>query len=131
MKSLTMNSIRLAVFAAVAAIPGMCCTYSASVPAIPASGGYVYVSVTTQPGCSWMVSEGSAFLSYYSARTGVGSGTAILYAQPDRGPARSALVRILQSVQGGCDYIGGRTSLAGCSEGGFTRVVASATAYQY
>ena len=131
MKSSTMNWIRLAAFAALAAIPGLSCTYSASVPAIPSGGGYVYVSVNTQPGCSWMVSESSSFLSYYSARSGVGPGTAILYAQPDRGPARTTLVRILQSVQRGCDVIPGRSSIAGCSEAGFTRVVATAPAYQY
>jgi hypothetical protein len=126
-----MNWIRVAAVAALAAIPGMSCTYTASIAPIPASGGLVYVSVNTQAGCTWMVSESSAFLSYYSARSGVGPGTTILYAQPDRGAARSTLVRILQSVQGGCDYIPGRTSIAGCSEGSFTKVVASATAYQY
>ncbi len=37
-----MNWIRRAALAALAAIPGLCCTYSVSVPPIPAAGGVVY-----------------------------------------------------------------------------------------
>ena len=128
-KQTLMNSIRIAALAALAAIPGLSCTYSVSVPAIPASGGYVYVSVNTQPGCAWMV-DTSGFLSYYS-RSGVSAGTAILYAQPDRGAARSVAVRVLQSVQEGCtDSLGGRNS-SGCNPAYFTRTAATTTAVQY
>ena len=130
-KQSLMNCIRTAALAALAAIPGISCTYSVSVPAIPASGGYVYVSVNTQSGCQWMIDAVSGFLSYYSARTGIGPGTAIVYAQPDRGAARSAVVRVLQSVQSGCDQVIGGRSGGGCVPAYFSKVVASATAVQY
>jgi hypothetical protein len=94
-----MNCLRTAALAAFAAIPGLSCTYSVSVPAIPASGGLVYVSVDTQRGCGWTVETGG-FLSYYSARSGAGPGTAILLAQPDRGATRSTRVSVLYSGNG-------------------------------
>ena len=75
-KQLLMNCIRTAVLAAVAAIPGLSCTYSVSVPAIPASGGVVFVSVNTQPGCKWQVTRTGLFLNYYSGWAGTGPGTA-------------------------------------------------------
>jgi hypothetical protein len=80
--------------AALAAIPGLSCTYSVSVPAIPANGGYVYVTVNTQAGCAWELSRSGSFLGYYSGRTGTGPGTVILYAEPDPGAARSATVGV-------------------------------------
>jgi hypothetical protein len=124
-----MNLLRTAALAALAAIPGLSCTYSVSVPAIPASGGYVYATVSTQAGCAWMV-DTSGFLSYYS-RSGVGTGAAIFYAQPDRGAARSVSVRVLESVQQGCQVsLGGRSS-TGCNPAYFTKVVAITTAVQY
>ena len=88
------NCIRTAALAALAAIPGLSCSFSVSVPAIPASGGYVYVSVNTQPGCAWELSRTGSFLSYYSGRIGSGPGTVILYAQPDYGNARTATVGV-------------------------------------
>ena len=130
-KQSLMNCIRTCALMALAAIPGLSCTYSVSVPAIPATGGYVYVSVNTQAGCQWMVSQSSGFLGYYGSRTGVGPGAAYFYAQPDRGAARSAVVHLLQSVQGGCDVLIGGRSGSTCSEAYFTRVVATTTAVQY
>lgn len=101
-KQSLMNLIRTAALAAMAAIPGMCCSYSVSVPAIGAGGGVVPVTVSTQPGCSWEISHTSAFLSYYGSRTGTGSGVAYLYANPDNGAARSATVNVLQAYSYAC-----------------------------
>ncbi len=64
-KQSLMNMIRTAALAALAAIPGMCCSYSVSVPAIGSGGGVVPVYVNTQPGCAWQISHASNFLSYY------------------------------------------------------------------
>jgi hypothetical protein len=125
-KQTLMNLIRTAALAAMAAIPGMCCSYSVSVPAIGAGGGPVPVYVTTQPGCSWEISHASAFLSYYGGRTGTGSGVAYLYATADRGAARSAPVYALQPYSYSCG-LGGR-SIQLCT--GYT-TAAGTTAVQY
>ena len=102
-----MNMIRTAAMAAISAIPGMCCNYSVSVPAIGASGGVVAVYVNTSPGCSWQISHTGSFLSYYGGRTGSGPGVAYMYAAPDYGATRSAAVYVLQPYSYQCG-MGGR-----------------------
>lgn len=124
-KQSLMNSLRAAALAALAAIPGLSCTYSVSVPAIPATGGYVYVSVNTQPGCGWELSRSGSFLSYYSGRTGAGPGTVILYAAPDNGAARSATVGV--SAPAGSCGLGSRSCVVGYSP----YYSATTTAVQY
>ena len=101
-KQTLMNLVRTAALAAMAAIPGMCCSYSVSVPAIGAGGGVVPVYVNTQAGCSWEISAGGNFLSYYGSRTGSGSGVVYLYATPDSKAARSATVNVLQPYSYAC-----------------------------
>jgi hypothetical protein len=101
-KQSLMNLIRTAALAAMAAIPGMCCSYSVSVPTIGAGGGVVPVYVSTQAGCAWEISAGGNFLSYYGGRTGTGPGVAYLYAAPDSKAARSATVNVLQPYTYAC-----------------------------
>jgi len=113
-KQSMMNMIRTAALAAMAAIPGMCCNYSVSVPTIGAGGGVVPVYVTTQPGCSWQIEHASTFLSYYGARTGSGSGVAYLVATADRGAARSSVIYVQQPYS----YVCGGGTLGGRSAGG-------------
>ena len=93
-KQSLMNCIRAAALAALAAIPGLSCTYSVSVPAIPATGGYVYISVGTQAGCLWTVSQNSSFLTFETTRSGDGPGAVLIYARPNSGGARSSLVDV-------------------------------------
>jgi hypothetical protein len=125
-KQSLMNLIRTAALAAMAAIPAMCCSYSVSVPAIGAGGGLVPVSVSTQPGCSWEISTGGGFLSYYGSRTGSGSGVAYLYAAVDRGAARYATVNVLQPYSYSCGF--GTRNVQWCT--GYS-TANSTTAVQY
>jgi hypothetical protein len=101
-----MNLIRTAALAAMAAIPGMCCSYSVSVQTnpIPASGGPVQIYVSTQPGCQWELSHGGTFLSYYGGRTGTGSGYAYLYATANYGATRTAPVYALRPYTYQCGF---------------------------
>jgi hypothetical protein len=125
-KQTLMNLIRTAALAATTAIPGMCCSYSVSVPAIGAGGGPAPVYVSTQPGCSWEISAGGGFLSYYGSRTGSGSGVAYLYASVDRGAARSATVNVLQPYSYSCGF--GTRNVQWCT--GYSTAGAT-TAVQY
>ena len=126
-KQSLMNLIRTAALAAMAAIPGMCCSYSVSVPAIGAGGGLVPVYVTTQAGCAWEISAGGAFLSYYGSRTGSGSGVAYLNAAVDRGAARSATVSVDMPYTYACG-IGGRSGPQYCT--GYTYANATTAVQQ-
>ena len=125
-KQSLMNMIRTAALAAMAAIPGMCCSYSVSVPAIPASGGVFPVYVNTQAGCQWEVVHTAGYFSNYSGWTGYGPGVAYLYAQPDYGAARSSTIGVNETIPPNPSCIGGRS---GC--GGGVMRVANATAVQY
>src|SRR5579859_6115378 len=86
------NGIRLAGLAAVALLPAMACSYSATSPVVGAGGGNVAVKVYTQPGCAW-TAEDTSFSSVFSGRQGRGSGVIYMYVRPNYGRARSALVR--------------------------------------
>jgi hypothetical protein len=121
-----MNMLRTAALAAMAAIPGMCCSYSVSVPAIGAGGGPVPVYVTTQPGCAWQISHAGSFFSYYGSRTGSGSGVAYLYATADRGAARTAPVYVQQPYSYQCGF--GTRNVQWCTS---YSNAAGATAVQY
>jgi hypothetical protein len=102
-----MHSIRLAALAAATLLPGMACSYSTSSPTVGAAGGNTAVAIYTQPGCSWQVSSGAAWLQIYSARSGVGNGTVYVYVSPNRGGARTATINGL--VYSGCSGLGGRS----------------------
>ena len=117
-----MNLIRTAALAAMAAIPGMCCSYSVSVPTIGAGGGVVPVYVNTQPGCSWQVTHAAAWMSNYGGQTGSGPGVAYAYVSADYGAARSTAVHVL--VSNGGNVIGGRS-------GAPSTIAATTTAVQY
>lgn len=120
-----MNMICAAALAAMAAIPGMCCTYSVSVPAIGAGGGVIAVAVATQAECSWSLTHTQAWMSAYGAQSGVGSGYVYLYVSPDRGAERSQAIHVTALIPGNCN-IGTRS---GCLSG--NAVVATTTAVQY
>jgi hypothetical protein len=123
-----LNWIRAVTIAALAVVPGLSCSYSISVPAIPASGGLVYASVETQRGCPWTIETGG-FLGIYSPRTGAGPGTAVLVAEPDRGAPRSTRVSLLNPGHGIVVADSQTGSLSGA--GSFGEVVAWTTAIQY
>src|SRR5262249_7387269 len=106
-KQALMNMIRTAALAALAAIPGMCCSYSVSVPAIGAGGGVVPVYVSTQAGCSWQVTHSAGWMSNYGQQTGSGPGLVYVYVAPDYGAARSTVVHVV--VQSGGCGLGGRS----------------------
>jgi hypothetical protein len=118
-----MNVIRTAALAAMAAIPGMCCSYSVSVPAIGASGGAAPVYVNTQQGCPWQVTHSAGWMSNYGSQLGTGPGVVYVYAAPDYGASRSTVVRVVVTPSGG-GSIGGRS-------GPPTYVAATTTAVQY
>jgi hypothetical protein len=117
-----MKLIRTAALAAMAAIPGMCCTFSISVPAIGSGGGVVPVYVSTQAGCPWQVTHSAGWMSNYGGSTGYGPGVIYVYVAPDYGAARSTPVHIVVTPNTGT--IGGRS-------GSQPYVAASATAVQY
>jgi hypothetical protein len=81
-----MKSIRLAALAAVSLLPAMACTFSASSPTVGEGGGNTAVQIYTQPGCSWQVTAGAAWIELYSAHSGTGTGTVYIYLPPN-GPA--------------------------------------------
>jgi hypothetical protein len=116
------NLIRTAALAAMAAIPGMCCSYSVSVPAIGAGGGVVPVYVSTQYGCSWQVTHSAGWMSNYGSQTGSGPGVVYVNVAPDYGAARSTVVHVL--VNSSSNVIGGRS-------GAPSTIAASTTAVQY
>lgn len=87
-----MKSIRLAGLAALALLPGMACTYSATSPAVGPAGGNVAVQVYTQPGCPW-TAENSLFGEVYSGRFGTGSGVYWLYIRPNAYKTRTTPLR--------------------------------------
>ncbi len=111
----SMNWIRLAALAAVTLMPGMACSYSASAnaPTLGAAGGYVSITVSTQPGCRWSVTKPGAWVS--SASSGIGSGTMYLAVASTR-VARSGLVRVYS------DYISAEFSLSDGEIGGRSSV---------
>jgi|HubBroStandDraft_3_1064219.scaffolds.fasta_scaffold132870_1 hypothetical protein len=114
--SISLKWIRLAALAAVSVLPGMAaCTYSASPnsPTLGPSGGYVSVTVYTQPGCRWSITKNAAWLS--SSNYGVGSGTIYIAAASTRS-ARSGIVRVYP------DYVAGELSLSDGSIGGRSSV---------
>jgi hypothetical protein len=78
----TIAGISFAVSQAAAAVS---CTYSIS-PAsasVPDSGGSGSVNVTTQPGCAWSASSGSAFLTFTNATGHTGSGSVTYAVAPN------------------------------------------------
>jgi hypothetical protein len=117
-----MNLIRTAALAAMAAVPGMCCTYSVSVPAIPAGGGVIPVYVSTQGACTWQVTHAAGWMSSYGSQSGRGAGAVYVYVAPDYGAARTTPVRLL--VSGTECALGSRNCV-------MSYVGASTTAVQY
>jgi hypothetical protein len=117
--SIAMNCLRLAVLAAATLTPGMAaCSYSAytSAPTLGAGGGYVAVTVYTQPGCRWSVNQADVWATPLQ-RNATGTGTIYIYVAPTRS-ARSAAERVysdyLSSEVGlGDGSIGGRSSVTG------------------
>jgi hypothetical protein len=122
-KQTLMNLIRTAALAALAAIPGMCCSYSVSVPAIPASGGVMPVYVSTQAGCPWQVTHSAGWMSNYGGQAGAGPGVVYVYASPDYSAARSVPVHVVVT-NAGSGTIGGRS-------GPTSYIAATTTAVQY
>src|SRR5438270_601425 len=112
-----MNWIRPAVLAAFAVLPGMACSYSMSVGAIPAGGGVVAVGVNTQAGCPWQVTRNVGWMSNYSTWSGRGPGTAYFYAQPNNArSARAVTLRVIAGSSSTCtDFIAGRSSVCGAT----------------
>lgn len=93
--SISMNCLRLAALAAVTLMPGIAaCTYSAypNAPTLSAAGGYVAVSVVTQPGCRWSVNQPDVWATP-TQRNATGSGTIYVYVAATRTP-RSAVERV-------------------------------------
>ena len=114
---LSLNWIRLAVLAAVSTLPGMAaCTYSASAnaPTLGPAGGYVSVSVWTQPGCRWSVNRPVAWMAP-SSMYNTGSGTVYFYVASTR-TARSVMEHVYS------DYISGEYSLSDGTIGGRSSV---------
>jgi hypothetical protein len=117
------NSIRFLAVLAIAVLPGLACSYSVSAQAIPAGGGVFAVSVSTQNGCAWQLTDNTGWISNYSGTTGHGPATALMYAQPNHtGVPRSATLHVV--VESTCTLIGGRSSCAP------TYIAASTTAMQ-
>ncbi len=119
-----MNLIRLAALASLSLLPGMAaCTYSATSPVVGSGGGYVAVSVYTQPGCAWQL-DGGSFATAVSSRAGSGSGTVTLYVAPN--PSKSARYSYFNGFTPAGyvnpNYIPGRSGIAG---GGQTLVFRS------
>ena len=130
-KQSLMNMIRTAALAAMAAIPGMCCSYSASMPTIPAAGGPVAIYINTQAGCAWEISNESGFLSYYGGRQSSGPGYVYVYAAADHGAARTARVDVLGTTTIWVCGAGFGTRTTNCGWQTSTKVAAVATATQY
>jgi hypothetical protein len=117
--STSMNCLRLAAMIAVTLMPGKAaCTYSASAnaPTLSANGGYVSVTVATQPGCRWSVNRPDSWVTPLQTYA-TGSGTVYLYIASARA-ARSAVERVYPDYLSG-EYtlnpgtIGGRSSVTG------------------
>jgi hypothetical protein len=105
--SISMNCLRLAFLAAATLMPGMAaCTYSASAnaPTLGAAGGYVSVTVYTQPGCRWTVSKPETWATPTQSY-GTGTGTIYVYVASTR-TARTTVDRVYS------DYISGEVSLS-------------------
>jgi hypothetical protein len=122
-KQSLMNMIRTATLAALAAIPGMCCSYSVSVPTIGSGGGVVPVYVNTQGGCTWQVTHTAGWMSNYTGQTGSGPGVVYVYVAPDYGAARSSVMHVLATGSSGCG-LGSRSCIT-------NTIAASTTAVQY
>jgi hypothetical protein len=111
--SISMNCLRVAALAAVTLMPGMAaCTYSASSnsPTLGPAGGYVAVSIATQPGCRWSVSQAGVWITP-AQREGTGSATVYIYVAPTR-TARSAVERVYS------DYVSTEVTLSNGTIGG-------------
>ena len=110
--STSLNCLRLAALAAVTLMPGMACTYSASAnaPTLGAAGGYVAVSIATQPGCRWSVNQADVWVTP-AQRQGTGSATVYIYVASTRS-ARSAVERVYS------DYLSIETTLSNGLIGG-------------
>lgn len=126
-----MNMIRTVALAALAAIPGMCCNYTASMPTIPAGGGPVAIYVNTQAGCTWQITTESGFLSYYGGRQFSGPGYAYVYAAADRGAARTGRVDVMGTISTWVCGPGFGTRTGNCGWQTSVRVATVATATQY
>ena len=123
-KQTLMNMIRSAALAAMAAIPGMCCSYSVSMPAIGSGGGVVAVAVNTSANCAWDLTHSQTWLSAYGSQHGVGPGYVYLYASAYGGrTARTQPIHV--TVTSPCNSIGTRSTCVG------TVIAASTTAVQY
>src|SRR5947209_16959643 len=85
----------LAAAAIFALLPGKAsaCTYSVGTPnvAVAHAGGWVSVPIYTQPGCAWIATAGTGWISM-STNRGAGSGTIVFYVAPNPGRARTANV---------------------------------------
>jgi hypothetical protein len=109
-----MKTIRLAALAAVTLLPAMACTFSASSPVVGAGGGNTAVQIYTQPGCSWQVTAGAAWMELYSARSGSGNGTVYVYLPPNGGGARQAYLDVWVTGTPST-IIGGRSTVVSSS----------------
>lgn len=115
--SISMNCLRLATLAAVTLMPGMAaCTYSvsANAPTLGAAGGYVAVSIATQPGCRWSVNQPTVWVTP-AQRTGTGSATVYIQVASTKA-ARSAEERVYS------DYMTTELTLSDGSIGGRSSV---------
>jgi hypothetical protein len=117
--SISLKWIRLAALAAVSVLPGMAaCTYSASAnaPALGPAGGYVSVTVWTEPGCRWSVNRAAAWLAP-SSMYNTGTGTVYFYVASTRA-ARNVMEHVYSDYIS-AEYtlpdgtIGGRSSVTG------------------
>ncbi len=111
--SISMNCLRLAAMIAITLIPGKAaCTYSASAnaPTLGAAGGYVSVTVYTQPGCRWSLNRPDTWVAPLQTNA-VGSGTVYIYVASTRS-ARSTVERVYS------DYLAGEYAMGGGTIGG-------------
>ena len=85
------------------------CTYSVATPnvAVAHGGGWVSVPIYTQPGCAWVATATSGWLSM-SVNRGSGNGTIVFYVAPNTGrTARSSTIG--ETALLGTTTIGGRS----------------------
>jgi hypothetical protein len=98
------------------------CTYSVQASALT-------VNVATQTGCKWIAVSASPWLSVISGRSGSGSGTVQLSAQPNTGLARSGQVSVAGAAvtitqASGCQFNLSGAAQAFGSEGGSDQITA-------
>jgi len=116
------------------------CTYATnpSDANLPSPGGTISVTIQTDPGCTWFVSDLPSWISAIEPSLGTGAGTVSLSVAANATPARSAAISIAGSValtvsqDTGCTYSpsDGSTGRAFPASGGFVQISVSRSSVQ-